>query len=198
MTPKIKKPSAMPSTFDQSVEFMLQFRSVDDRSAVILAGAMLEVLVGSLLAKSMKPSETARDPILDERGVISSLYAKAQLSYRLNLIDKATFRAIDLIRDIRNTYAHKLEYSNLSDEPYASQIGEIYNTFSWYLPYTKAAKYIFGAEETGSMQFKSMAVFVISRLERAIDAQKVISPDSPFPFTPDKWHALRPPPASEA
>ena len=193
MASKKKLAAAQPSISDQSTEFMLQFKGVDDRSAVILAGAMLEVLLGALLGRAMRLCETTRDPLLVERGVISSLYAKVHISYRLNLIDKETFQAIELIRDIRNTYAHKLEYSKLSDEPYVSQISNVYKTFAWYAPYIKAAKYIFGSNETGSMQFKTLATFVISRLERAIDAQQVMAQSAPFPFTPDKWHALRPP-----
>ena len=192
MTAK-KKSSKTPPPLDAdlSLEFMMQFKPVDDRGAVILAGAILEVFLGALLAKAFKPSETERDVLLDERGVLSNLYAKSHVAYRLGLIDKEMFNAIELVRGIRNIYAHKLEYSKLNDEPFASQILNVYKTFSWYPPYTKATKFIFGATEDGLMQFKSIATFLVNRLEQANGSQAPIHQSSPFPFIPNKWRVFQ-------
>lgn len=186
-----KKPKAPRQVSDEHDEFFKQFHRQDDRSAVILAGALIDMMLGELLRKSLLPSLKDNDPLLGERGVLASFYAKSVLSYRLGLIDDNMLRAINVIRDIRNIYAHRLEYSDLTAEPYASKISEAYTLFCWYEPFVSTAKEIFGPVENGSMQLRSTATLIAMRLKQAIDEQKAVNSTSPKTLISVKWEVSR-------
>jgi hypothetical protein len=188
---KTKAVTAAKSVEQIHSEFFEQFLKQDDRSAVILAGALIDLLLGALLQKAFLPSPTEKDSLLGERGVLSSLYAKSIACQRLGLIDADMHRAISLIRDIRNTYAHRLEYSDLSSELYAAKIKEAYALFSWYGPFVEAGKQIFGGEETGSMQFRLTSVLVASRLKQAIEEQNPLHSAKPKTLVSEKWTMFR-------
>ena len=117
---KPKKKYSVATDDEKHREFLQRFNAQDDRSSVILAAALIELHLGALLKKVLSPSTTSKDALLDEHRVIGSLYSRNHLCYRLRLIDLEMFRAIEMFRDVRNTYAHQLQYSDLSTEPYAS------------------------------------------------------------------------------
>ena len=188
----IKKPKTPSMTDDEKhAEFMRQFARQDDRSAVILAAALIELHLGALLKKALRPSPTGKDALLDERGSISTLYSRSHLCLRLGLIDKELFRAIDAFRDIRNVYAHQLEYSGLSTEPYASKIAEIYRLISWYEPFVKMAATAFDATNVGSMQLKAIAALVVLRLKQAVDEFVTLATAEPKTLISVKWEVVR-------
>ena len=113
------------------------------------------------------------------------------LCLRLGLIDKELFGAINAFRDIRNVYAHQLEYSGLSTEPYASKIAEIYRLISWYEPFVKMAATAFDATNVGSMQFKAIAALVVLRLKQAVDELVTLSTAKPKTLISVKWEVVR-------
>jgi hypothetical protein len=190
----MKKPKAAKVTKsieDHRSDFFAQFQKQDDRSAVILAAALVDLFLGELLYRALLPPPTAKDDLLGERSPLGSLYAKNIACFRLGLIDKDIFDAINIIRDIRNIYAHRLEYSDLSAEPYSSKIREGYVLFSWYEPFIGAAKEVFGTEVTSSVQFRLIAVLVALRLKQAIDEQTSLASTTPKTLISVKWEVVR-------
>jgi hypothetical protein len=172
-------------------EFFEQFLKQDDRSAVILAGALVDLMLGALLRKVFLPSPTEKDNLIDERGALSSLHARAIACYRLGLIDADMHRAITLIRDVRIIYAHRLEYSDLSSDVYAAKILEAYSLFSWHKPYVAMGTNIFGDMETAAMQFRLTVVLVAARLKQAINEQAPLHSSTPKTLISVKWTMLR-------
>jgi DNA-binding MltR family transcriptional regulator len=191
MTTNKKSKSPAKTDDDKHIEFLQHFQTQDDRSSVILAAALIELHLGALLKKALSPSTTSKDALLDERGAISTLYSRNHLSHRLGLIDIEMFRAIDAFRDIRNIYAHQLQYSDLSTEPYASKIGEVYKLISWYEPFVKMASTAFGVNHIGSMQFKAIAALVVVRLKQAVDELASLSAAEPKTLVSVKWEIVR-------
>lgn len=186
-----KKANVVRSVGEEHDEFFQQFLRQDDRSAVILAGALVDMMLGALLRKALLPSPTDRDALLGERGAVSNLYAKNLLSHRLGLIDDDMFNAINAIRDIRNVYAHRLEYSDLTVEPYVSKIKEAYSLLSWYEPFIAEAKNVFGTVENGSMQFRATSTLVAQRLKQAIEDQEASHSTTPKTLISVKWEIAR-------
>ena len=187
-----KKPKPSLRTDDEKhKEFLQHFKAQDDRSSVILAAALIELHLGALLKKALSPSTTSKDALLDERGALSTLYSRNHLCHRLGLIDIEMFRAIDAFRDIRNIYAHQLQYSDLSTEPYASKIAEVYRLISWYEPFVKMAATAFGDNSVGSMQFKAIAALVVLRLKQAVEELTSLSASEPKTLVSVKWEVIR-------
>lgn len=172
-------------------EFLKQFAKQDDRSAVILAAALIELHLGGLLKKALLPSSSKNDVLLGERGSLSSLYSRSHLCLRLGLIDRELFGAIDTFREIRNIYAHQLQYSDLSTEPYVGKIATVYKLISWYEPFVKMAAVAFGTANVGAMQFKAVAALVVHRLKQAVDERDQITASEPKSLISAKWDVVR-------
>jgi DNA-binding MltR family transcriptional regulator len=189
-TPK-KSSTPLLSDDEKHSEFLKQFAKQDDRSAVILAAALIELHLGALLKKALLPSPVTKDALLDERGPLSTLYSRSHLCLRLGLIDTELFRAIDFFRDIRNIYAHQLQYSDLSAEPYSAKIAEIYKLISWYEPFAKMTAIAFGTDKPGAMHFKAVAALVVIRLKQAVDEQISLAASEARSLVSVKWEVAR-------
>jgi hypothetical protein len=77
--------------------------SGDDRSAAIVGGSIVEQCLTAYLR-----SETVAGEIADKLNVIDSFGHKISAAYVFALIDVGTRRELDLIRKIRNEFAHHI------------------------------------------------------------------------------------------
>jgi len=188
-----RKNTKTPSitTTEKHDEFLEQFRYQDDRASVILAAALIDIHLGALLKKAFLPPLSKKDALLDERGIIGTLYSRNHLCLRLGLIDEEMFKAIDVFRDIRNKYAHQLEYCDLSTEPYLSKITQVYRMISWYEPFVSTAARAFGSTNVGLVQFKAVAALVVTRLKQAVDDFISSTPAQPKTLISTKWEYVR-------
>jgi len=83
-----------------------------DRSCAVLAGAILDDLLKTLLQRYLLPPvNSSDDRLLSRSGPIDSFYARIELASRLNLISEHTRKALDWVRDIRNDAAHKTDFT---------------------------------------------------------------------------------------
>jgi len=88
---------------------MQEFSKESDRASVILAAAMLEQELESLLRLRLVPSPNQEDALFDTPNApISSFSAKIELAYRVGIISPRTARELHLVRRIRNDFAHNI------------------------------------------------------------------------------------------
>jgi len=79
----------------------------NDRSIVIIAAAMLEQTLEDLLLGEFRTLTTdERKRLFEGEAPLTSFSAKIKMAYALNLIDRKTTTELDLIRDLRNSFAH--------------------------------------------------------------------------------------------
>lgn len=87
-----------------------------DRSCAVLAGAILDDLLKSLLQRYLLPPAKKKDDrLLGRSGFIDSFSARIELAHRLNLIKEHMRKALDWVRDIRNEAAHETDFTFDSD-----------------------------------------------------------------------------------
>ena len=107
-------------------DFISEFESQPDRSAVIIGSIRLELLLEQLLLKNFIPNKNKQEEELFDPGKpLSSFHAKIHLSYRLGLIDEGLFQILDLIRQIRNDFAHHLVGCTLESEEQKCRVNKI-------------------------------------------------------------------------
>jgi hypothetical protein len=83
-----------------------------DRSCAVLAGALLDEQVRSLLlAYLLPPDKKNEDRLLGRSGALESFSSRIELSCRLNLITEDTRIALNWVREIRNDASHKPDFS---------------------------------------------------------------------------------------
>lgn len=99
-------PTEQPTT-DDLKNIRDEILKSSDRNAVILASSNLEWQLGRLILHKL-PNATPENPgkLLDRDGSLSGVFAKNHLGFALGLYDKDTLYDLEVIRRIRNAYAH--------------------------------------------------------------------------------------------
>lgn len=90
-------------------------KSSSDRSCVIVAAAYIDELLGYLFRFFLtSPSSEKEDKeLFSGYGPLSSFSSKIVLSYRLGLISDYEYKALQIIRKIRNSFAHDISKDSL-------------------------------------------------------------------------------------
>ena len=96
------------------------YASGSDRATAVMLASFLEDHLGRLLKSAMRHplSSTESKEIFDHRGPLASFDSKIIIAYALNLIGPKTRSDLDLIRNLRNAFAH-------SRMPYGFQAPEV-------------------------------------------------------------------------
>ena len=156
------KPSERMAVFQRNVEeirktavpqlldFMVSLAMEGERSAVVLGAERINVGLTLLLKRFLKPAEkTAEDEALFERdGALATFARKIELAYRLGLTDARFKRSLDLIRKLRNDFAHATRVETLTEQKHADRLNELLkmvkkgnqNHFNEFLPFFEKAK----------------------------------------------------------
>jgi hypothetical protein len=118
-----KLPLFGPSSHDE-VEIIVQkvgnmgqsLLSESERASVILAAAHLDAALEDLLRRLLVPHPGGVDPMFDGDRMLGTFSAKIGFAFRLGAIDAEFEHAIQIVRRIRNDFAHQLDQETLSTE----------------------------------------------------------------------------------
>lgn len=106
-----------------------ELKSESDRACVILAAALLDSALETLLKSHLLPSSSASDPFFDHANApLSTFSARIEMAYRLGLIDPYFAKALNLIRRIRNDFAHNISGCDFDDTRVMSRMTELGRT----------------------------------------------------------------------
>jgi mannitol operon repressor len=106
----------MTETGDQLKLLLNNLQRESDRGLALIASANIEKQLSQVLHSFLRETATARLLLEGALSPLSSLSAKLAACHALGLIDDFEYREINLIRKIRNKFAHSSEaltYSSL-------------------------------------------------------------------------------------
>lgn len=94
-------------TADELELIVNELRASTDRNIAILASSGVEWQLARLIIKKL-PNTTEKSilKLLDNNGPLSTLYATTQLGFALGLYDKDVSHDLEIIRRVRNSFAH--------------------------------------------------------------------------------------------
>jgi hypothetical protein len=98
-----------------------------ERAAVVVGAARLDLALEHLLKKAMHPHPGGSDNLFDQERPLGTFFSKIALAYRLGLIDKDVEQALQLVRKIRNNFAHSVGAASLSESAHSSRLLELSN-----------------------------------------------------------------------
>jgi mannitol repressor len=103
------KKTAEPLSLDVFAfnEFVVRYHNETDRAAAVLAGGYLDSFLEGAL-RSVLVSGYRVDKLFDGQGPLRSLGSKISVAYGLGLATEALARDMDLVRKIRNHFAHHI------------------------------------------------------------------------------------------
>jgi hypothetical protein len=186
LTPAEQDALRLVGEIDQAAfdAFSAEFRDESDRAAVILGAAKLDALLRLMLDRFFlpDPSEKKRYGLLGNGGdePVSSFSAKIKMAVRLGLIDEEFAASLDVVRKIRNGFAHKLEARSLADSPYREWVKEL----TWPIPSPTFWKDLIarsGKVEGPSAEFRAVVVVLAHILEGAINLVTTVQPNPLLP-----------------
>ena len=118
--------------------FFDELQAESDRGATILASVWIENLLerklGTLFTKG---NSKTRQKLYDLNGPFSSFSSKILAAYSLGWIDSDIFNDINLVRKIRNEFAHKLHGVDLESSKIRGLIDEFKTPCRYYYDWNK-------------------------------------------------------------
>ncbi len=104
----------------------LQMLKERGRGAVLVGVARVDAGLEHLLQSLMTPAPAKVDGLFLPDRPLGSLGAKVGIASRLGLIDASVERALNVLRKLRNAFAHSAESASLNDPAHSSPLSEVY------------------------------------------------------------------------
>jgi DNA-binding MltR family transcriptional regulator len=93
-----------------------------DRGLVLSMSAFMEDSLGLVLKKYLKSVATTNELIEGFNAPLGTFSARAKLAYSLGLISEKQYKDINLIRKIRNEFAHSWHITSLEDAKVSANV----------------------------------------------------------------------------
>jgi DNA-binding MltR family transcriptional regulator len=93
----------------QDQEIVEKIDGGDDRSAAILAEALLEDRLTKCLLAHLKDDNVVVGKMFKGYGPLASFGAKLDLAYLMEIINERELQVLNRVKEIRNRFAHRLE-----------------------------------------------------------------------------------------
>ncbi len=97
-----------------------------DRACVILAASWVDHFLGIKLAQEFsKGNSKARDALFSANGPFATFSAKLNAVFCAGWIDSDVYHDLQVIRNLRNEFAHSIDSRTLHDEPFPKMVGRL-------------------------------------------------------------------------
>jgi hypothetical protein len=111
---------------NEAMQIALQMFEERGRGAVLVGVARVDTALERLLQAVMAPSSEKSDGLFKAERPLGSFGAKIALARRLNLIDESLERALNVLRRLRNDFAHSTELASLASPTNKSKLEGVY------------------------------------------------------------------------
>ena len=117
-TTEAAKKEIMP----ELLEFFVTLGMEGERSSVVLGAERINVALEALIKSSLQPSLNKTDALFTSDGALASFSRKIEMACRLGLIDLPFKQALDLVRKLRNDFAHAIKVESLQQDSHADRV----------------------------------------------------------------------------
>ena len=104
----------------------LQMLEERGRGAVLVGVARVDAALEHLLQAGLVPATAKNDGLFLPDRPLGSIGAKVALASRMGLIDTGVERALNVLRKLRNAFAHSTDSASLADPVHSSGLMEVY------------------------------------------------------------------------
>jgi hypothetical protein len=186
---KLRDLSTRPLTFEEVRVLNDElFKSAAPISVAILGAVLVEHDLERVIRHRLAiRNDTDWEGLLDERGPLSTFHRKIELAHALKLIDKATRKNLDIIRTIRNTFAHSKRAISFNNHLIIAELAKVQPPKSGKRAYRKLAqlkepqtKYVILCWQTAGPLNQRLTRSIMSGARRKMAKWKKQEPDSSF------------------
>lgn len=173
--------------------FVTEFAKESDRACVILGAARLDILLKQLIGAVLLPSTSSSDELLDGDSPLGTFSSRIQISYRLGLLDAEFIRALNLIRRIRNEFAHEASSVSLAHASHRDRIKQLIAPMKDVEILSSFRDLeLLDPHEGSARDFRAMLALLCARLEGSVSRAKQFKPDQLTPLVAKKWSEPKP------
>lgn len=90
----------------QFYDFRMLLMNESDRACALMAAAFLDDQLKELLSANFVDDKSVRNRLLDQRGPLATFSSRIDMAYALGLIGKKALYDLNILRKIRNEFAH--------------------------------------------------------------------------------------------
>ncbi len=145
--------------------------SGSERSTAVLAGAIVDDRLKTLIGRHLKPPRVKGDELLGRSKPLESLASRISLANRLGLISDGSAKALDWIRDIRNQAAHDQDFT-FENQSINDKVTNIMDALELK---EKAPSLLTGPYDSPRGHFVAATVMLVSVLELEIDGVETVA-----------------------
>jgi len=132
------------------IDFRKMFSQESDRGSALMSAAFIDDKLGQLIESNMVDNKKARESIFDNSGALGTFSGKITIAYLMGLIPKKIHDDIQLIRKIRNDFAHNASHVTFETGHIASRCRAL-KTHTWTKKET--TRTIFGSTSTSILSY---------------------------------------------
>lgn len=151
-----------------------QLMKESDRGAVLVGVAYLDDLLIRLFKARMRLTENLGEDLFESSGPLSTLSSRIKVAYSLGWIGPETFRDLNLLRKIRNDFAHLHKPMTFEDQSVQSRCRKLEMPKGFLPARLPKAK----------DQFIGTVSMLILRLERYLSESRIPESGLDPPITP--------------
>lgn len=154
-------------------KFIKEFADETDRAAAVLGAANLESILEKLLISYFLPFESEREKneFFSSNGPLGTFSSRIRMVYRLKIIDADFYKALLLIKKIRNEFAHNISSLKLDRPPMSDQVKELTNPLMNFEVIRSFRDSFFKGINDSSANFRtalSLILFMLDYLSRNV------------------------------
>ena len=174
-----------------SIKFVAQLAQEGERSAVIIGAAKIEEQVEGLLKAVLVNNPSSNDPLFDSDRALGALSAKIEMAYRLGLFTPELRSALDIVRRIRNQFAHSVEFASLADSPQGERVRRLHELCSSHPGINVLGPLFARLPMSESMRsYCSCLMVLIGQLEPERVTISKFEVSDPIDIVPPDWSSL--------
>jgi hypothetical protein len=108
-----------------TAQFILDLAKEGERAAVVLGASRADSLLEELLKAALRPHPGNSDNLFDPDRALGTFSARISLAFRMGLIDASCEHALQMLRKIRNDFAHSANRASLDESRHRSRVMEL-------------------------------------------------------------------------
>jgi hypothetical protein len=167
---------------DDFVKFIDEFKCESDRASVILGVAKLDLLLYQIIQQFLLPCTGSKDELMDGDSPLGTFSAKIMLANRLGLIDNEFTRSLQLVRKIRNSFAHEVSGCSLDSGSHRDRVKELVTPLKHKNAFLSIRKISFDDRDTPSTNFRTALAILVGRLDVLLTHIEPIDSSLAFPI----------------
>ena len=161
----------------------IQLINEGERGGVLLGAARIDFALEKLLKSIMSPHPDGNDNLFQPDRPLGSFSSKISLAFRLSLIDKSIEHALQMIRKVRNDFAHSFEDESLSHQSHRNRlqkpIADAQRSDLWKDLYPIINQ---TSKDTDILNFILLIVVLVAHIEAVAQLQSEFKPAVPVRF----------------